>query len=79
MEIVVEIQMCEGCDTPLDTLSLVGGYSVCMPCTKARHKAVLSRKCSCGKATQEKLCQVGKHGRKWISCLRCLGTVRQVS
>jgi hypothetical protein len=69
---------CEGCLEALDGISIIGGYRVCMPCTQARHKAVLRRKCVCRKAQRRpKQCKAGS--RKWVACLRCLGSVRQLA
>lgn len=69
---------CEGCDKPLDPVSVSGGYTVCFSCTKARHKAVLRRKCCCGR--QKRPTEVMRTGsRSWISCHRCLGQIKQLS
>jgi len=56
-----------------------GSYTVCMPCTQARQKAAVSGgSCHCGRAKRPS--EVHKHfSRTWISCLRCLGTIKQLS
>lgn len=60
---------CEGCGTQ-------DFFRVCMGCVRARHKAAMTRRCSCRKAVRREVPK--KHlGREWISCERCLGTVRQ--
>lgn len=75
---VAEKPVCEGCLEELDVFSVATGYGVCMECTEARHKAVLKHKCRCGRKKRES--EVKSNGsRKWISCLRCLGQVRQIS
>lgn len=68
-------RLCEGCNEPLGPMDYQ--WNVCMPCTEARHRAVLSHKCSCGKKRREKMCDYGF--RKEIRCLRCLGLVRQIN
>lgn len=67
-------KVCEGCTG----LMLDLNYAVCWECTKARHNAVLSRKCVCRKIDRkEKLCQTGS--RQWLACQRCLGVIKQLS
>lgn len=49
-----------------------------MTVVKARHRAALTHKCSCGKMKDPT--EVKKVGsRTWISCHRCLGTIKQLS
>ena len=68
---------CDGCGTPLTPVEALR-WSVCLPCTKARQRAVVSRRCCCGrKRLPGEPCAVG--GRQWIPCRRCLGTIRQVA
>jgi hypothetical protein len=68
---------CDGCAAPLNPIEALH-WSVCMPCTRARQKAVLSHRCCCGpKRVPGELCTVGS--RRWIPCRRCLGTIRQVA
>ena len=67
---------CEGCTKPLGPMDL--GYTVCMDCTRARHNAVLKRKCCCG--NKRRPTEVKKaYSRSWISCYRCLGQIKQLS
>ena len=71
------VRHCHGCDRPL-TGFLDELYDVCMDCTKARHRAVVNGKCTCGrKAKPGATCKA--YSRTWIPCQRCLGTIRQVS
>lgn len=73
-----ESPLCEGCEKELPPVDVVMGWNVCMDCTKARHRAVVARKCICGKKRRNS--EVHKaYSRRWISCLRCLGTVKQLS
>lgn len=66
---------CEGCGR--EGLYL-GQYTVCMACTRARQQAVLKRRCVCGnKRRPTEVKAVGS--RRWISCHRCLGTIKQIS
>lgn len=45
---------------------------------KARHRAALTHKCGCGKLRDPS--EIHKaYSRTWISCLRCLGTIKQLS
>lgn len=53
-----------------------GGVS--LEICKARHRAVLSNKCGCGKLRDpSEVHRIGS--RTWTSCLRCLGTIKQYS
>lgn len=54
-------------------------FDICMECIKARQRAVVYRKCCCGKSKipDENIKQVCS--RKWIACKRCLGTIKQLS
>ena len=74
----MSVRLCEGCQKPLGPMD--GGYDVCMPCTVARQKAVTQwhGACHCGK--QRRPSEIHKIGsRTWISCLRCLGQIKQLS
>lgn len=73
---------CDGCDKPLGFIESQY-WSVCMDCTKARARvATTGGRCKCGrKARQSNLHEThpGRDaGRKWYSCLRCLGSMEQV-
>jgi len=45
---------------------------------KARHKAALSGRCHCGKKKDPTEVQKA-YSRTWISCRRCLGTIKQLT
>lgn len=63
--------VCEGCGAE-------GFFSVCMGCVRARHRAAVTRRCSCRKGLRREVPK--KHlRREWISCERCFGTVRQIA
>jgi hypothetical protein len=69
---------CLGCLGKLSLGDRVQGYDVCFECTKARHNAVLRRKCVCGvKRRPSIVYRIGS--RTWISCYRCLGQIKQLS
>ena len=61
---------CEGCGKQ-------SFHNVCWDCVKARHRAVMKKKCGCGRQRRERLVQTA--ARKWVACDRCLGPVRQVA
>ena len=45
---------------------------------RARHRAAVTGRCGCGrKHIESDVHRVGS--RTWVSCLRCLGTIRQLS
>lgn len=68
---------CDGCGRTLNPAEAVH-WTVCLPCTKARQKAVLSGRCCCGRQrVPGELCAVGS--RQWIPCRRCLGMIRQIA
>ncbi len=49
-----------------------------METVKARHRAALSHKCSCRKLKDPtEVMRIGS--RRWISCHRCLGQIKQLS
>lgn len=68
--------ICEGCEE--EFINIIDQHPICTPCVRARHKAVLARKCVCRSKKHTKECNNGM-GRRWLSCLRCLGTVKQLS
>ncbi len=53
-------------------------YGPSMATVKARHRAVLTHRCGCGKLRDPSdVKRVGS--RSWISCNRCLGQIKQLS
>jgi hypothetical protein len=48
-----------------------------MATIKARQQAAFGGKCKCGKLKDPITKQAAS--RKWLSCLRCLGTIKQLS
>jgi hypothetical protein len=75
----IKIPDCEGCLKEMDTMGFLQGYTICMDCVKARHKTVLRLgKCVCRKADKRPR-ETGNKSRKWLSCDRCLGTIKQLN
>lgn len=65
---------CDGCQKTM----LYVGWNVCMDCTRRRHKAVCNRgKCVCRTEKYGRTCKA--YSRTWMSCNRCLGTIKQLS
>jgi hypothetical protein len=60
-----------------DKYSLETWNGPSMATVRARQLAAFGGKCKCGKLKDPVLKQTAS--RKWLSCLRCLGTVKQVS
>lgn len=55
-------------------------HDVCWYCVKARQRAVVNRgRCVCGNDRIEHKDIHRAGSRTWISCDRCLGTVKQLS
>ena len=75
--------LCEGCVQPLDAITIAQcgrGPRVCFPCVQARAKTVATGgRCKCGSRRRENPEVHRVHSRTWHSCLRCLGTTRQLS
>lgn len=74
--------LCEGCLKPLDpvTLAMCGKVKICLPCVKARQRAVANGgRCTCGSKRRENPEVHRVHSRTWHTCYRCLGTTRQLS
>lgn len=66
------------CGDPLDLLARLDGGR-CMNCVRARAAAVSKGgRCVCPKRKQEPVEKRSIH-RSWISCERCLGTIKQLS
>lgn len=73
---IAGVRICEGCCGPLGPFDAL--WEVCLPCTKARHKAAITKRCVCG--TKRRPTDVKRIGsRLWVSCKRCLGTIKQLS
>jgi hypothetical protein len=70
------VRHCDGCGKELGVFDAL--WTVCMECTRARHRACVSGgKCTCGRKRVERT--IVTRVRSWIACDRCLGTVRQLS
>jgi len=69
---------CTGCGKPLGVIEALR-WDVCLDCTKARARTASNHgRCSCGrKARAGKMAKT--FSRKWTPCLRCLGTIKQIS
>ena len=72
IEAAIEEGKCHGCGEVVPSFN-----NPCWDCVKARHRAALTHKCSCGKKRRERICSTGS--RKWIACDRCLGSYKQLS
>lgn len=71
------IRFCDGCGDKLGPMDYL--YSVCMDCTKARQRAATTGgMCKCG-ANKRTSPLRSSGSRKWYSCKRCLGTIKQVA
>lgn len=66
------MKICEGCGEELGVIEAIR-WDVCMQCTKARHRTVLSKRCSCG--TKRRPREVSNGCRTWMACDRCLGRI----
>ena len=51
----------------------------CMDAVKARHRAAVTHKCSCGRKARPREVGTVPGGRRWIACDRCLGTIKQLN
>lgn len=65
---------CDGCASPLNPVE-ASQWTVCLPCTVARQKAVLKQKCVCRKRDRRPTCLTTGYGRTWVACKRCLGAI----
>jgi hypothetical protein len=78
----METKRCEGCEQVLGTVEALL-WSVCLGCTKARHRAVIrGGRCSCGprkRRPREVSTGPVRFARRWIACDRCLGAVAQLN
>lgn len=68
---------CEGCGQTFN--NFFDAHPVCNDCVRARARtATAGRHCHCGsKRRPSAIKQAGS--RRWISCLRCLGQIKQLS
>ena len=75
----VTLRTCEGCGKGLSAAEGLH-WSVCLACTKARHRAAVARgRCCCRAAERRPGELVTQGGRTWIPCRRCLGAIRAVT
>ena len=65
---------CSGCLRPVYPWA-----DPCLACVRARHRAAVTHRCSCPKHLRRESGIKRAWSRTWISCERCLGTVRQLS
>lgn len=65
---------CTGCGEPLGVID-AQRWDVCLECTRARQRAVLSGRCACGRRALPGS-PVTQAGRRWVPCRRCLGAIR---
>ncbi len=65
---------CDGCERPLGPVEALH-WSVCLDCTKARHRAVLAGRCVCGPQRRPGS-PVSSGARSWMPCRRCLAVIR---
>jgi len=76
MNLKMEEEFCI-CGDPLDLLARLDGGR-CMNCVRARAAAAAKHLCVCPKRKQEPV-EKSSINRRWISCERCLGTIKQLS
>ena len=57
-----------------DKYSLETWAGPSMATVRARHRAAMSGKCSCGRLRDP--VEKKAYSRHWVSCLRCLGTIK---
>jgi len=76
----MSVKICEGCLEPLSNFDIIFKYSICLECVKTRHYTATKyqHRCHCGKKKRESE-EKRMASRRWISCERCLGCVRQIS
>lgn len=74
-----EARRCEGCGRELGPFDAL--WDVCMPCTRARHRAACTHRCQCGRLRRPRQCASGpgRYARRWLTCDRCFGTVAQLN
>lgn len=70
--------LCPVCGKPGGLVLLDG--KPCMDCIRSRQRtATTGSRCKCGKQKQPTEVLGRPGARQWISCKRCLGTIRQVA
>ena len=72
--------LCPVCSEPADLFAIADG-GPCMNCVRARAASVAANgRCVCGKRKRIPDPQIHRvFSRTWQSCLRCLGTIAQLS
>ena len=73
---------CEGCGKELNPIVIImcgKGPMICLDCVRARAKTAQTHRCTCGKKRRENPELHRSGSRMWHTCLRCLGTTRQLS
>lgn len=71
--------LCDACLEPCNPVEAAFSRPMHMECVKARAKAAMTHRCSCGKKKRPSEVHGLPRQRQWISCLRCLGTIEQVN
>lgn len=66
-----KIHQCYACQRP-------SFHDICLPCVSARASAAVKKRCSCSKQFRREEERTTGY-RRWVVCLRCLGTVRQLA
>jgi hypothetical protein len=64
--------LCPVCGLDGGLLALSGP---CLACARARHRAAVTRRCSCPARLRQPR-DVESRSRAWVTCDRCLGTIR---
>jgi hypothetical protein len=67
---------CPVCGKPADIWAIADG-GPCMKCVRLRARAAMDHRCHCRTDRFGKL--MSHLNRTWLSCTRCLGTIRTVS
>lgn len=74
----MSINPCPVCGEPADIFAIADG-GPCMNCVRSRAAAAQDGRCHCGRKAipDPEIHRV--YSRTWQSCLRCLGTIKQLS
>jgi hypothetical protein len=71
---VATVIPCPVCGHPGGLMALSGP---CLACVRARHRAAMSGRCACpGRQRQPRLVTTTRSA--WVTCDRCLGTIRRL-